>query len=181
MLSGIMIAHREGDVFNCFGKVNNAGGRAVGLMCLLGRLAPARGRQLGPGLSCSGSCWGWVAQRLGGGEVFLDAYPSPAQDLTALLCSVPCAVGRKQFMRFEWASHAAEALGCEYEELNTATFKHHLRQIIAQVTSGPSRRSLEDEEAGSGTIPRPPWVGWVPAEPPSGDTPASFHYSSRIY
>ncbi|KAI4557478.1 hypothetical protein MJT46_014157 [Ovis ammon polii x Ovis aries] len=61
-----------------------------------------------------------------------------------------CKVGRKQFMRFEWASHAAEALGCEYEELNTATFKHHLRQIIAQVTSGPSRRSLEDEEAGSG-------------------------------
>lgn len=34
MLSGVMIAHREGDIFNCFGKVNNAGGRAVGLMCL---------------------------------------------------------------------------------------------------------------------------------------------------
>ncbi|KAF6082176.1 myosin XVIIIB [Phyllostomus discolor] len=61
-----------------------------------------------------------------------------------------CKVGRKQFMRFEWANHAAEALGCEYEELNTATFKHHLRQIIQQVTSGPSRRGLEDEEASSG-------------------------------
>ncbi|XP_043757441.1 unconventional myosin-XVIIIb isoform X2 [Cervus elaphus] len=61
-----------------------------------------------------------------------------------------CKVGRKQFMRFEWANHAAEALGCEYEELNTATFKHHLRQIIEQVTSGPSRRSLEDEAASSG-------------------------------
>nr|XP_005889908.1 PREDICTED: unconventional myosin-XVIIIb [Bos mutus] len=61
-----------------------------------------------------------------------------------------CKVGRKQFMRFEWANHAAEALGCEYEELNTATFKHHLRQIIEQVTSGPSRRSLEGEEASSG-------------------------------
>ncbi|XP_054450403.1 unconventional myosin-XVIIIb [Pteronotus mesoamericanus] len=60
-----------------------------------------------------------------------------------------CKVGRKQFMRFEWANHAAEALGCEYEELNTATFKHHLRQIIEQVTSGPSRRSLEDEETSS--------------------------------
>ncbi|KAB0370039.1 hypothetical protein FD755_018001 [Muntiacus reevesi] len=59
-------------------------------------------------------------------------------------------LGRKQFMRFEWANHAAEALGCEYEELNTATFKHHLRQIIEQVTSGPSRRSLEDEAASSG-------------------------------
>ncbi|XP_016064212.1 PREDICTED: unconventional myosin-XVIIIb [Miniopterus natalensis] len=61
-----------------------------------------------------------------------------------------CRVGRKQFMRFEWASHAAEALGCEYEELNTATFKHHLRQIIEQMTSGPSRRGLEDEETSSG-------------------------------
>ncbi|XP_037672909.1 unconventional myosin-XVIIIb [Choloepus didactylus] len=61
-----------------------------------------------------------------------------------------CKVGRKQFMRFEWANHAAEALGCEYEELNTATFKHHLRQIIEQVTSGPSRRGLEDEETSSG-------------------------------
>ena len=114
-------------------------------------------------------------------EVFLDAYPSPTQDLTALLCSVPRAVGRKQFMRFEWANHAAEALGCEYEELNTATFKHHLRQIIEQVTSRPSRRSLEGEEASSGTTPWPPWVGWVPVEPPFGDRPASFHYSSRTY
>ncbi|XP_066116369.1 unconventional myosin-XVIIIb [Saccopteryx bilineata] len=61
-----------------------------------------------------------------------------------------CKVGRKQFMRFEWANHAAEALGCEYEELNTATFKHHLRQIIEQVTSGSSRRALEDEETSSG-------------------------------
>ncbi|EHB08437.1 Myosin-XVIIIb [Heterocephalus glaber] len=61
-----------------------------------------------------------------------------------------CKVGRKQFMRFEWANHAAEALGCEYEELNTATFKHHLRQIIAQVTTGPSRRGLKDEEPSSG-------------------------------
>ncbi|KAK2121283.1 hypothetical protein P7K49_002669 [Saguinus oedipus] len=60
------------------------------------------------------------------------------------------AVGRKQFMRFEWANYAAEALGCEYEELNTATFKHHLRQIIQQVTFGPSRWGLEDEEASSG-------------------------------
>ncbi|XP_040859528.1 unconventional myosin-XVIIIb [Ochotona curzoniae] len=61
-----------------------------------------------------------------------------------------CKVGRKQFMRFEWANHAAEALGCEYEELNTATFKHHLRQIIEQVTSGPSRRGLQEEETSSG-------------------------------
>ncbi|XP_023369092.1 unconventional myosin-XVIIIb isoform X2 [Otolemur garnettii] len=61
-----------------------------------------------------------------------------------------CKVGRKQFMRFEWANHAAEALGCEYEELNTSTFKHHLRQIIQQVTFGSGRRGLEEEETGSG-------------------------------
>ncbi|XP_074247094.1 unconventional myosin-XVIIIb isoform X1 [Saimiri boliviensis] len=61
-----------------------------------------------------------------------------------------CKVGRKQFMRFEWANYAAEALGCEYEELNTATFKHHLRQIIQQVTFGPSQWGLEHEEATSG-------------------------------
>ncbi|XP_053444952.1 unconventional myosin-XVIIIb isoform X2 [Nycticebus coucang] len=61
-----------------------------------------------------------------------------------------CKVGRKQFMRFEWANHAAEALGCEYEELNTSTFKHHLRQIIQQVTFGSGRRGLEEEETSSG-------------------------------
>ncbi|XP_059105711.1 unconventional myosin-XVIIIb-like [Peromyscus eremicus] len=59
-------------------------------------------------------------------------------------------IGRKQFMRFEWASHAAEALGCDYEELNTATFKHHLRQIIEQMTSGPQRQGLEANDACSG-------------------------------
>ncbi|XP_049644039.1 unconventional myosin-XVIIIb [Suncus etruscus] len=61
-----------------------------------------------------------------------------------------CKVGRKQFMRFEWANHAAEALGCEYEELNTATFKHHLRQIIQQVTSGSSQRMSPEQETSSG-------------------------------
>ncbi|KAL6067667.1 hypothetical protein STEG23_031471, partial [Scotinomys teguina] len=61
-----------------------------------------------------------------------------------------CKVGRKQFMRFEWANHAAEALGCDSEELNMATFKHHLRQIIEQMTSGPQRQSLEDNDACSG-------------------------------
>ncbi|XP_052023609.1 unconventional myosin-XVIIIb [Apodemus sylvaticus] len=61
-----------------------------------------------------------------------------------------CKVGRKQFMRFEWANHAAEALGCDYEELNTATFKHHLRQIIQQMTSGPRRQGQQDNEACAG-------------------------------
>ncbi|XP_075389532.1 unconventional myosin-XVIIIb-like [Tenrec ecaudatus] len=61
-----------------------------------------------------------------------------------------CKVGRKQFMHFEWANRAAEVLGCEYEELNRATFKHHLQQIIEQVKAGSSRRGLEDEETSSG-------------------------------
>nr|XP_056715098.1 unconventional myosin-XVIIIb [Euleptes europaea] len=56
-----------------------------------------------------------------------------------------CKVGRKQFMRFEWANNAAEVLGCEFEELTTSVFKHHLRRIIEQVTSG-SRGSLGQEE-----------------------------------
>uniref|UniRef100_A0A8C9LAS4 Myosin XVIIIB n=1 Tax=Pavo cristatus TaxID=9049 RepID=A0A8C9LAS4_PAVCR len=47
-----------------------------------------------------------------------------------------CRVGRKQFMHFEWATHAAEVLGCELEELSTAVFKHHLKQILAQASSG---------------------------------------------
>lgn len=71
-------------------------------------------------------------------------------------------------MRFECANHAAEALGCEYEELNTATFKHHLRQIIEQVTSGPSRRGPEDEVTGSGTALLPLWVALGPAGQPLG-------------
>lgn len=73
-----------------------------------------------------------------------------AWHLTPHFFSILCAVGRKQFMRFEWANHAAEALGCDYEELNTATFKHHLRQIIEQMTSGPQRQGLQDNEACSG-------------------------------
>uniref|UniRef100_A0A669PEQ3 Myosin XVIIIB n=1 Tax=Phasianus colchicus TaxID=9054 RepID=A0A669PEQ3_PHACC len=47
-----------------------------------------------------------------------------------------CRVGRKQFMHFEWATHAAEVLGCELEELSTAVFKHHLKQILAQAKWG---------------------------------------------
>ncbi|XP_078410574.1 unconventional myosin-XVIIIb-like [Cetorhinus maximus] len=46
-----------------------------------------------------------------------------------------CKVGRKQFMKFEWAQNAASVLGCELEELSTAVFKHHLKLIIQQATS----------------------------------------------
>uniref|UniRef100_A0A8C3TBY7 Myosin XVIIIB n=1 Tax=Chelydra serpentina TaxID=8475 RepID=A0A8C3TBY7_CHESE len=60
-----------------------------------------------------------------------------------------CKVGRKQFMKFEWANNAADVLGCDFEELTTAVFKHHLKQIIEQVTSGTSRLS-KDEERNAG-------------------------------
>uniref|UniRef100_A0A8D0GSK7 Myosin XVIIIB n=1 Tax=Sphenodon punctatus TaxID=8508 RepID=A0A8D0GSK7_SPHPU len=60
-----------------------------------------------------------------------------------------CKVGRKQFMKFEWANNAADVLGCDFEELTTAVFKHHLKQILEQVTSGASRPSQgEDRTAG---------------------------------
>ncbi|XP_032898955.1 unconventional myosin-XVIIIb [Amblyraja radiata] len=45
-----------------------------------------------------------------------------------------CKVGRRQFMKFEWAQNAADVLGCELEELITAVFKHHLKQVIQQAT-----------------------------------------------
>uniref|UniRef100_A0A452GML6 Myosin motor domain-containing protein n=1 Tax=Gopherus agassizii TaxID=38772 RepID=A0A452GML6_9SAUR len=60
-----------------------------------------------------------------------------------------CKVGRKQFMKFEWANNAADVLGCDFEEFTTAVFKHHLKQIIEQVTSGTSRLS-KDEERNAG-------------------------------
>ncbi|XP_044541406.1 unconventional myosin-XVIIIb [Gracilinanus agilis] len=56
-----------------------------------------------------------------------------------------CKVGRKQFMRFEWANYAAEVLGCEYEALTTAVFKHHLQQIIQQATARLNQRNHQEE------------------------------------
>ncbi|XP_075681988.1 unconventional myosin-XVIIIb [Rhinoderma darwinii] len=60
-----------------------------------------------------------------------------------------CKVGRKQFMRFEWANKAANVLGCDCEELSTAVFKHHLKQIIEQVTQG-TRGGNQEEDAKTG-------------------------------
>ncbi|NWQ93669.1 MY18B protein, partial [Burhinus bistriatus] len=56
-----------------------------------------------------------------------------------------CKVGRKQFMKFECASNAAEVLGCDLEELTTAVFKHHLKQILVQVTARGSRLPPAEE------------------------------------
>lgn len=60
-----------------------------------------------------------------------------------------CRVGRKQFMKFDWANNAANVLGCDCEELSTAVFKHHLKQIIEQVTLG-ARGSNQEDEAKTG-------------------------------
>ncbi|NWI84335.1 MY18B protein, partial [Pitta sordida] len=60
-----------------------------------------------------------------------------------------CKVGRKQFLKFESASRAAEVLGCDPEELSTAVFKHHLRHILAQVTAR-GRQSPPAEESLAG-------------------------------
>ncbi|XP_040272499.1 unconventional myosin-XVIIIb isoform X1 [Bufo bufo] len=60
-----------------------------------------------------------------------------------------CKVGRKQFMRFEWANKAASVLGCDCEELSTAVFKHHLKHIIEQVTQG-TRGGNQEEDVKSG-------------------------------
>uniref|UniRef100_A0A8C4TF98 Myosin XVIIIB n=1 Tax=Erpetoichthys calabaricus TaxID=27687 RepID=A0A8C4TF98_ERPCA len=60
-----------------------------------------------------------------------------------------CKVGRKQFLHFESAQYAALTLGCDVEELTTAVFKHHLKQILQQATGdvagcqGPKLSGME--------------------------------------
>lgn len=81
-----------------------------------------------------------------------DRRPPPSHVLSLCVFDAlpPLAVGRKQFMYFEWATHAAEVLGCELEELSTAVFKHHLKQILAQAAARGGARPSE-EEGPSGT------------------------------
>ncbi|XP_039218569.1 unconventional myosin-XVIIIb isoform X2 [Crotalus tigris] len=61
-----------------------------------------------------------------------------------------CKVGRKQFLKFEWANRAADVLGCEAEELTTAVFKHHLQRILDQVTTGAGLEEPSDGPKLSG-------------------------------
>ncbi|XP_047229414.1 unconventional myosin-XVIIIb-like isoform X1 [Girardinichthys multiradiatus] len=56
-----------------------------------------------------------------------------------------CKVGRRQFVNFDSAQAASSILGCEVEELDTAVFKHHLRQLLQKAT-GVSRERNESEE-----------------------------------
>ncbi|XP_066507177.1 unconventional myosin-XVIIIb-like [Hoplias malabaricus] len=57
-----------------------------------------------------------------------------------------CKVGRKQFMSFDSAQTASAVLGCEGEELNTAVFKHHLRQLLQRATGGARERHMAEEQ-----------------------------------
>ncbi|XP_041826615.1 unconventional myosin-XVIIIb-like [Melanotaenia boesemani] len=57
-----------------------------------------------------------------------------------------CKVARRQFVNFDSAQAASSVLGCEGEELHTAVFKHHLRQLLQKATGGSRERTAESEE-----------------------------------
>lgn len=60
-------------------------------------------------------------------------------------------VGRRQFVNFDSARVAGGVLGCDGEDLHTAVFKHHLRQLLQRATGGSRERSAEAEEGESHT------------------------------
>lgn len=51
-------------------------------------------------------------------------------------------------MSFDSAQMASSVLGCEGEELHTAVFKHHLRQLLQRATTGGSRSTAAESEEG---------------------------------
>ncbi|XP_026212502.1 unconventional myosin-XVIIIb isoform X1 [Anabas testudineus] len=59
-----------------------------------------------------------------------------------------CKVGRRQFVNFDSAQVASSVLGCDGEDLHTAVFKHHLRQLLQRATGGSRERNpgAETEE-----------------------------------
>ncbi|TNM92062.1 hypothetical protein fugu_019074 [Takifugu bimaculatus] len=61
-----------------------------------------------------------------------------------------CRVGRRQFVSFDSAQKASSVLGCEGDELHTAVFKHHLRQLLQRATTGGSRERSTAAEAEEG-------------------------------
>ncbi|XP_040915417.1 unconventional myosin-XVIIIb-like isoform X2 [Toxotes jaculatrix] len=56
-----------------------------------------------------------------------------------------CKVGRRQFVNFDSAQVASSVLGCEGDELHTAVFKHHLRQLLQRATGGSRERNAGAE------------------------------------
>ncbi|XP_030292095.1 unconventional myosin-XVIIIb isoform X3 [Sparus aurata] len=59
-----------------------------------------------------------------------------------------CRVGRRQFVSFDSAQVASGVLGCEGEELHTAVFKHHLRQLLQKATGGSRERGGAESDEG---------------------------------
>uniref|UniRef100_A0A3B4BCI7 Myosin motor domain-containing protein n=1 Tax=Periophthalmus magnuspinnatus TaxID=409849 RepID=A0A3B4BCI7_9GOBI len=49
-------------------------------------------------------------------------------------------VGRRQFGNFDSSQVASSVLGCEGDNLHTAVFKHHLRQLLQRATGGARER-----------------------------------------
>ncbi|XP_029940284.1 unconventional myosin-XVIIIb [Salarias fasciatus] len=59
-----------------------------------------------------------------------------------------CKVGRRQFVSFDSAQVASSVLGCEGDDLHTAVFKHHLRQLLQKATGGSRERGSAEGEEG---------------------------------
>ncbi|XP_030625348.1 unconventional myosin-XVIIIb [Chanos chanos] len=59
-----------------------------------------------------------------------------------------CTVGRRQFLSVDSAQVASAVLGCEGDELHTAVFKHHLRQLLQRATGGSRETRFVDSEEG---------------------------------
>lgn len=53
-------------------------------------------------------------------------------------------------MSFDSAQKASSVLGCEGDELHTAVFKHHLRQLLQRATTGGSRERSSAAAAEEG-------------------------------
>lgn len=96
----------------------------------------------------AGSCWdtGSSASNLAGSS------NSAGSNLPCSSSFLLLPVGRKQFMKFEWANRAADVLGCELEELTTTVFKHHLKQIIAQATARGGRLPPEEDSPSGAPV-----------------------------
>lgn len=63
-------------------------------------------------------------------------------------------MGRRQFGNFDGALATSSVLGCDAEELQTAVFKHHLRQLLQKATGGSRERDAaveSDEGEATGT------------------------------
>lgn len=55
-------------------------------------------------------------------------------------------------MSFDSAQTASSVLGCEGEELHTAVFKHHLRQLLQRATGGSRERNTAAESEEGETL-----------------------------